>query len=118
MDAPARSLVQAGDLVSVDNKAMVDRSSGAGDRGLIGVVSGKRTCSFFMGTDGATKSIRRVPVSLAGAVFARVSNESGKLALGDPITSSGRPGVGKKAVEPSRIIGFALITKHIHVTCK
>ena len=57
--------------------------------------------------DGADNSTKR-PLALSGKVPIKVITENGPIAIGDPITSSSIPGVGMKAAQPGRIIGYAL----------
>jgi hypothetical protein len=87
----------------------VDVSNSVAQDNLVGVVTGKRTCTFHMGdTQSKEKGIRREAISLAGPVYGYVCNEGGALKAGDPITSSSKPGIGMKAARPCRIIGYAM----------
>ena len=47
-------------------------------------------------------------VALAGRVLTKVSMENGRVAGGDPITSSSTPGFGMKANKTGKIVGYAL----------
>ncbi|MEK9151823.1 MAG: hypothetical protein AAB692_00490, partial [Patescibacteria group bacterium] len=48
------------------------------------------------------------PLALNGRVPTKVSAENGAIQVGDPITTSSKPGVGMKATRPGMIIGYAL----------
>lgn len=59
--------------------------------------------------DGWENSYNVVPVGLLGQLRVKVSTEKGPIRKGDPITNSpSQPGVGVKAAEAGRILGFAL----------
>ena len=59
--------------------------------------------------DGWENSYNVVPVGLLGQLRVKVSTEKGPIRKGDPITNSpSQPGVGVKATEAGRILGFAL----------
>jgi hypothetical protein len=47
-------------------------------------------------------------VALVGRTPVKVSTENGPIRIGDPLTSSSKPGVAMKAAGPGRIIGYAL----------
>ena len=47
------------------------------------------------------------PVALAGRVPTYVVDENGSIGIGDPLTTSSRPGYAMKATEPGPIIGYA-----------
>jgi hypothetical protein len=51
---------------------------------------------------------KRVPLALAGRVPVKVNNENGAIEVGDRITPSSVPGVGKRAEEGDVIVGIAL----------
>jgi hypothetical protein len=48
------------------------------------------------------------PVALSGRVDIKVSTANGVIKAGDLLTSSSKPGVAVKAVDPGRVIGVAL----------
>ena len=45
---------------------------------------------------------------MAGRVPVKVNLEGGSIQIGDPITISSQSGIGKKAIQSSQIVGFAL----------
>lgn len=116
MDVLAAERVEEADSVSLVGEDLLGKSKQAYDDNLIGVVSSKRTATLHLGaTEQELKSerklkegIRRVPISLVGRVYVKVANEGGPIKLGDPITSSSRPGIGMKATRSGKIIGYAL----------
>ncbi|MFH1228281.1 MAG: hypothetical protein V1701_10320, partial [Planctomycetota bacterium] len=113
MDVIKSENVQEMELVSVKNDQRLGRTQAAYDPLLVGVVSSKRTASFFMGdTDSKDENVERKPVALVGQVFIKVNNESGEIKLGDPITSSSTQGQGMKALKAGKIIGYAMEAEH------
>lgn len=101
--------IEEGDIVSVNGPNLLGKSSNAYDDKIIGVISGKRTCSFYMG-DNTPKDDNtvRLPIALVGIVYVKVNNENGAIEIGDPITSSSIQGAGMKAVRAGKIIGYAM----------
>lgn len=109
MDVLKEEDVEEGHIVSIKAPAKLGKSTTAYDEMLIGVVSGKRTCTFHMGsnTPGFDDTIR-LPIALVGMVYVKVNNENGPIRLGDAITSSSAPGIGMRATRPGKIIGYAM----------
>jgi hypothetical protein len=50
----------------------------------------------------------KLPLALSGRVPVKVDLEGGPIKIGDPITASSKPGIGKKADRSGRIVGYAL----------
>ena len=48
------------------------------------------------------------PLVLTGRVPVKIDPESGPIAPGDYLTSSGKPGLAMKAEKPGRVLGIAL----------
>lgn len=73
----------------------------------IGIVS---TAPFaeVLAEDVFEDSENPVPIALNGRVPVRVTAENGAINSGDPITLSSKEGVGVKAREGDRVVGFAL----------
>nr|MBA3758419.1 tail fiber domain-containing protein [Candidatus Saccharibacteria bacterium] len=84
--------VSVGDVVTVDDQGLLHRSSTAFQKGLAGVVA------------GAVNSDGQAMVASAGRVNVNIE---GSVQTGDPLTSSGTPGLAKKAVGSGAIIGVA-----------
>ena len=109
VDMPQNSSLAGGELASLAGERVADKATRAYDPRLLGVVSGNKTCSFFMGErTSALPGYKRVPISLAGPVYCRVNDQSGPVALGDAITSSDTPGEGMKAGDWGKIVGYAM----------
>lgn len=103
-----------GMLVSIAQKdeLAVKRSRKPYEENLLGVVSSDPAIlieggSVIMGGP-KTKEKDKIPLALAGRVPVKVSNENGRIDIGDPITASSIPGIGMKATKPGKIVGFAL----------
>ncbi len=73
------------------------------NQNIIGITSENPT---FLG--GENLEDQSIAVGLSGQVLARVSNISGDIKAGDPLTSSIIPGVSAKATREGRIVGRAL----------
>src|SRR3989338_1857715 len=54
------------------------------------------------------KQYEKVQVALKGRVTVLVTTENGPIKIGDPITASSKPGVGMKATQSGRIVGYAM----------
>ncbi|KXK26557.1 MAG: hypothetical protein TR69_WS6001000563 [candidate division WS6 bacterium OLB20] len=105
----ARQGVEAGDIVMPDSDSpeSVRKSDRAYAHNVLGVIS--TDPGVRGGVNLEEKSGYSVqPISLAGRVPVKVNNQNGSIAIGDPITTSDTPGVGMKATNSGRIIGFAL----------
>ncbi|MBI4991878.1 MAG: hypothetical protein HZB99_01555 [Candidatus Harrisonbacteria bacterium] len=55
-----------------------------------------------------TSTLDKAPLALSGRIPVKVNLEGGDIQIGDPITISSIPGVGKKATQTGKIIGYAL----------
>jgi hypothetical protein len=96
---------QAGDVVSIKENLILEKSSIPYDPKIIGVIT--QNPAFSMGTFEMSTSSRLV--ALSGRVKVKVSTENGKIKPGDLLTSGSlTPGVAIRATEPGRVIGIAL----------
>ncbi|MBI4992173.1 MAG: hypothetical protein HZB99_03075, partial [Candidatus Harrisonbacteria bacterium] len=73
---------------------------------LAGAISTKP--GVLLGDAVTSSSTHAYPVALSGRIPAKVNLEGGDISIGDPITISSIPGVGKKATQTTKIIGYAL----------
>jgi hypothetical protein len=94
---------EAGDLVSIIENEIVQKSSASYDSKLIGIVS-ENSAITMGGLDASTSR----PVALAGRLLVKISTENGSIATGDLLTSASLPGLAMKATEAGRVIGIAL----------
>ena len=109
MDVLKSEKVKKGEIVSIVGDDKLGKSNQSYDENLIGVVSSKRTCTFHLGDESPLyKDTVRLPIALVGKVFLKVNNERGPIKIGDTITSSSSPGIGMKAVDAGKIIGYAM----------
>jgi hypothetical protein len=109
---------EPGDLVTLvtSSNAMptVRKSPHAYDGLLIGVVSTNPGLIFdngvthLAGDNSQLITNDKTVVALVGRVPVKVSMENGAIAIGDPLTSSSRPGFAMKATQVGKIIGYAL----------
>ncbi|RMD51850.1 hypothetical protein D6827_01315 [Candidatus Parcubacteria bacterium] len=101
---PSPDSLSAGEVVIFANhNESVKRSTGLTyDDKIAGVIS---TQPGFLAGENKTGY---VPVALAGRVPTYVSGENGDIAIGDPLTTSSKPGYAMKATEAGQIVGYAM----------
>lgn len=101
---PVTEAVSAGEVVVFsDKKDSVKRSSGTTyDSRIAGIVSTQPGFLAGNNVDG------HVPIALAGRVPTYVSNENGSISIGDPLTTSSKPGYAMKATQAGPIVGYAM----------
>lgn len=96
------ALVPGEIVVFGDASQQVKRSTGESySRTIAGIVSTRP--GFLAGENRAGS----YPIALAGRVPTLVSTENGAINIGDPLTTSTRPGYAMKATEAGPIIGYA-----------
>ncbi len=101
---PSKETLKPGELVVFgDGQEQVKKSGDEpySDR-IAGVISTRP--GFLAGEN----RVGDYPVALAGRVPTFVTNENGSVAVGDPLTTSTRPGYAMKATEPGPILGYAM----------
>ncbi|MEX0749162.1 MAG: hypothetical protein WD467_01235 [Candidatus Saccharimonadales bacterium] len=91
--------VEPGDIVAFNAEGKLVRATTSVS--LAGIISTEPGLVLASKTEGA-------PLALVGRVPVNVTTENGSIAVGDPITLSETPGVGMKASDPARIVGYAL----------
>ncbi len=98
--------ISAGDVVSFDpNRGeRVLRSRITNDPNVAGVVSTKPGVLLQDQNVSGTK----VPLALSGRVPVKIDPDSPPIKVGDWLTTSGKPGLAKKATDPGYMIGRAL----------
>jgi hypothetical protein len=95
---------EEGDVVSVKDNLIIEKSLVPYDAKMIGIVS--ENAGINLGGKSATSSRT---VALIGRVKVKTSLENGEIKVGDLLTSaSSTPGLAMKAVEPGRVVGVAL----------
>lgn len=103
-DRLSNPLINAGDIVSVDNGLPVSmKLAQKGDVALAGVISTQPGQLL-----GDKDSVGMRPVALMGRVPVKVNLEGGPITIGDRIAVSSVPGVGKKAGPFDDSVGIAL----------
>ena len=98
----------SGTIVALDpNYSLyIKKASFAGEERVIGIISSEP--ALVLSDYLIESEDLRYPVALAGRVPVKVNDEGGVISVGDPITLSSEPGVGKRATENSVIVGYAL----------
>ena len=97
------SCPQPGDLVSVTEGKIIRKSETPKDSNLIGVITTDPAITLGAEIDESEGKA----VALIGRVPTKVSTEGGDIEIGDPLTSSNKSGVAKKATG-GRVVGMAL----------
>lgn len=100
---PSTDALVAGEVVTFgDVSQNVKRSSSETyNQGIAGIVS---TRPGFL----AGENIKgNYPIALSGRVPTLVSSENGAISIGDPLTTSTKPGYAMKATEAGPILGYA-----------
>lgn len=97
----ADSSASAGDILVISKEGL-KRANVPYDINIYGVVDEAPVLSVAPKTDN-TKA-----VLTSGVTDVKVSAESGKIEIGDYITSSGKAGIGRKATESGYVLGKAL----------
>jgi hypothetical protein len=94
-----------GELVMATTEAAtsVKRATANGSDKLMGIVSTEP--GKLLGTEQVPNGY---PIALSGRVPTKVNGEGGAIAVGDKITISSVPGVGKKATSAGMIVGTAV----------
>jgi hypothetical protein len=101
--------LENGDIVVPDlqNEETVTKSNASYQNNILGVIS--TDPGVTGGVNMKAKDGQKiVPLALSGRVPVKVSLENGPIKIGDAITSSSTAGLGMKATQSGRIIGFAL----------
>ena len=99
--------LQAAEIVMAAGYAptAVSRATESNRENLMGVVS--TAPAQTLGTEQVPEGF---PIALTGRVPVKVNGEGGAIAIGDKITISSVPGVGKKATNAGMIVGTAVET--------
>jgi hypothetical protein len=106
--------VQVADVVMADpdNTERVVKTTGAYSGAAVGVISDPDKAGFVSNVygdiDGNTTDPDAKPLTLAGRVYVKVTNENGAIKPGDYLTSSSTPGMAMKATHAGPTIGKAL----------
>ncbi|MBU1890620.1 hypothetical protein KJ782_04000 [Patescibacteria group bacterium] len=110
MDVYKKDNVQPGELVSLDGNDSLEKTKTANDNNLIGVVTSERTNTLHLEVLGQPDNpeLERQYITLVGRVYVKVNDSGGAIIVGDPIASSSEPGIGMKANQPSKILGYAM----------
>jgi len=97
-----------GDVVVFDGAAKehIKKSDSAGSAMIAGVIS--TDPGLVLGNGPINEEPEGELLTLSGRVPTKVTAENGTIKIGDPLTSSGKPGVAMKATEPGKILGYAM----------
>jgi hypothetical protein len=100
---PSDETLQSGEVVVfADSDQKVHRSMEASSIRIAGIVSTRP--GFLAGEN----TIGSHPIALVGRVPTRVTDENGEVKIGDPLTTSSKPGYAMKATSAGMIVGYAL----------
>lgn len=103
---PAIGSIAPGEVVvfALDEESVMRSTGTTYDQKIAGIVSTQPGFLAGQNIEG------HIPVALAGRVPTYVSSENGAIAVGDPLTTSSKPGYTMKATEPGQIVGYAMET--------
>ncbi|HEY4499733.1 MAG TPA: immunoglobulin-like domain-containing protein, partial [Candidatus Paceibacterota bacterium] len=115
---PASEDVLPGDILAFDasNNLMLKKATSNDSSRVMGIVSTdpaiviEGSALQLLAGSNYKHQTRRPAVALSGRVPVKASTENGVIQIGDPITLSSESGVGKKATQSGRIVGYALET--------
>ena len=93
---------QPGELVYISKNGTFKKTTKSYQSTLAGIVSSDPALTLAAEMDSA------VAVALTGSAPLKTSLLGGEIKPGDPLTSSEKPGVAKKATTSGRVVGFAL----------
>ena len=101
--------LQAGEIVALDfyNSIYVTRANNSNKSSIIGIISTLPGVALGQ-NENTNPNEKNIPIALAGRVPTKVNTEGGAISIGDKITLSSVPGVGKKATTASQSVGIAL----------
>ncbi len=109
---PVTGYASAGDIMQADpdNEIFVKKAAGGAIIGIIStqpaiLIEGSHT---IIGGPSATENESKVAIALAGRVPVKVNGENGNIVIGDKISLSSVPGVGKKANGKEVTVGVAM----------
>ncbi len=106
--------VESGDVLSFDPENPGHVRKALPESNLIGAVSSNPAVIIegsglqFMSGVNYKNNPNKPAVALSGRIPVKVNLEGGEISIGDPITISSEAGIGKKATESGRIVGYAL----------
>jgi hypothetical protein len=101
-------VVEPGTVMVIDNEGALRMSDKAYDRAVAGVVSGAGVFRPAIVLDQRTAGETRANIALVGKVYCKVDADAGPIAVGDLLTTSGRPGHAMKVGDPLKGFGSVL----------
>jgi hypothetical protein len=110
----AEDNLEPGDVVVIaeppDDRALLAKSRIPYDSKIAGVISNPETAALIIGGSHPTDVNRNdlKPLALSGRVLTKVTTENGAIRIGDPLTSSSKPGIAMKATKSGWILGRAM----------
>ena len=102
------AVVSAGTVVVLDEDGALRASAEPYDKRVAGVVSGAGDYKPGLILDRHDSPAARVPVALLGKVYCDVDADADPIEVGDPLTTSSRPGHAMKASDPAKAFGAVL----------
>jgi hypothetical protein len=100
--------LEPGTIVVIGENEKLHESRNTYDRRVAGVVSGAGEYRPAIVLDRRASSGNRVTVALVGKVYCKVDADPAPVAVGDLLTTSGRPGFAMKASDPAQAFGAVI----------
>ncbi len=107
-DIVASQEVEPGAVMVLTDTGALEPSRDAYDKKVAGVISGAGDYRPGLILGRGHSSAERLPLALAGKVFCKVDADPAPIAVGDLLTTAGRPGHGMKASDPTRAFGAVI----------
>jgi hypothetical protein len=107
-DVVNASTATAGTVMVIGDDGVLEPSSRAYDRCVVGVISGAGDYKPGLILDKQASSENRQPIALLGKVCCKVTAEFGAIDAGDLLTTSPVPGHAMKSSEPSKAFGAVI----------
>jgi len=99
---------EPGTIVVIDDAGKLRESQSPYDKRVAGVVSGAGEYKPAIVLDRRASSEGRASVALVGKVYCKVDADPAPIAVGDLLTTSGRPGFAMKAADPAQAFGAVI----------
>ena len=99
---------EPGTIVVIDDAGKLRESQSPYDKRVAGVVSGAGEYRPAIVLDRRASSEGRASVALVGKVYCKVDADPAPIAVGDLLTTSGRPGFAMKAADPAQAFGAVI----------
>jgi hypothetical protein len=99
---------EPGEVMVLTESGMLEPSSKAYDKKVVGVLSGAGTYKPGIILDKQNNNSNRKPIAMMGKVYCKVDADSSPIATGDMLTTSTVSGYAMKAIDPFQAFGAVI----------